>query len=96
MDLSININNTGDILLEGNPQDIVKKAECFVHFTYVKSGEQLVGLDIQGNESTLTDPEIATKTLCDEEEQIFFILETSPHMSLNGSLFLTVATNSVS
>ena len=30
-------------------------------------------LDIQGNESTLTDPEIATKTLSDEEEQFFLL-----------------------
>ena len=55
------INNTGGILLEGNPQDIVKKAQSFVHFTYVKSGEQLMVVDIQGNESTLTDSEIATR-----------------------------------
>ena len=53
-------------------------------------------LDIQGNVSTLTGPEIATKTLSDEEEQFFFVLGTSPHMPLNGSLFLTVATKSVS
>ena len=29
-------------------------------------------LDMQWNESTVTDPEIATKTLCDEEEQFLF------------------------
>ena len=83
-------------MLEGNPQDVVKKAQSFVHFTYVKSGEQLMVVDIQGNESTLTDSEIATKSLSHEEEQFFFVLETSPHKLLNGSLFLTVAANSVS
>lgn len=60
-------NNTGDILLKGNSQDIVEKAECFVHLTYVKSGENLMVLDKQRNESTLTDLEIATKTLFDEK-----------------------------
>ena len=58
-------------MLEGNPQDIVRKAQSFVHFTYVKSGEQLRVVDIQGNESTLTDSEIPTKTLSHEEEQFF-------------------------
>ena len=29
------IDNTGDILLEGSPQDVVKKAERFVHFIYI-------------------------------------------------------------
>ena len=29
------IDNTDDILLEGSPQDVVKKSECFVHFIYV-------------------------------------------------------------
>ena len=83
-------------MLEGNPQDIVKKAQSFVHFNYVKSGDQLMVVDIQGNESTLADSEIATKALSHEEEQFFFVLETFPHKLLNGSLFLTVATNSVS
>ena len=55
------INNTGNVLLEGNFQDIVEKAKCFVHFTYVKSCEQLMVSDIQGNESTLTDPQSATR-----------------------------------
>ena len=32
-------------------------------------------LDIQGNRSTLTGPEIATKTLSDEEEQFFLFWE---------------------
>lgn len=83
-------------MLEGNPQHIVKKAQSFVHFNYVKSGDQLMVVDIQGNESTLTDSEIATKALSHEEEQSFFVLETFLHKLLNGSLFLTVATNSVS
>ena len=29
------IGNTGDILLEGSPQDVVRKVACFVHFIYV-------------------------------------------------------------
>ena len=33
--------NTVDVLLEGFPQGIIEKAQCFVHFIYVKSGEEL-------------------------------------------------------
>ena len=29
------IDNTGYILLEGSPHDVVKKAERFVHFIYI-------------------------------------------------------------
>ena len=29
------INNTGDILLKGNPQVVVKKIRYFIHFIYV-------------------------------------------------------------
>ena len=67
-------------MLEGNPQDIVKKAQSFVHFTYVKSGEQLTVVDIQGNESTLTDSEIATNTLSHEEEHFFLFWK---HLLIN-------------
>ena len=82
-------------MLEGNSQGIVEKAQCFVHFTYAKSGEQLV-LDVQGNESTLIDPETATTTLLDEKKQILFCSGNLFSHALNGSLFLMVATNSVS
>ena len=33
--------NTVDVLLEGFPEGIIEKAQCFVHFIYVKSGEEL-------------------------------------------------------
>ena len=42
----------------------------------VKSGEQLKVLDMQGNESTLTDSETATSVLSNEEDQPFWFPKT--------------------
>ena len=48
------------------------KAEAFSHFTYQKSGQQLMVVDIQGVGHQLFDPEIATSTLMDDDMSIFF------------------------
>ena len=53
------INNTGDILLKGNPQVVVKKTRYFIHFIYVTY--QFMVLDTEG-----------TKTLSDESKQFLF------------------------
>ena len=42
---------------------LLQKAECFAHYTYVKSGEKLMVLDIQGSGYRLYDPEIASTEL---------------------------------
>lgn len=45
------------------------KAETFSHYTYCKSGKQLMVVDIQGVNYTLFDPEIATSELLDNADQ---------------------------
>lgn len=68
------INNTGEICVEPeHVNEISLKAEAFVHFTYVRSHEQLMVTDIQGVDYKLCDPEIATSQLTDPaDSSIFF------------------------
>ena len=42
-----------------NSNSMGQKAECLVHFTYEKSQEKLIVVDLQGSGYTLYDPEIA-------------------------------------
>ena len=63
------INNTGDVF---GDSELTMKAEAFSHFTYQKSGQQLMVVDIQGVGHQLFDPEIATSTLMDDDMSIFF------------------------
>ena len=65
------INNTGDILVKDNSA-IALKAESFAHYSYVKSGEQLIVVDLQGVGYCLFDPEIASVRLYDEDNSIYF------------------------
>ena len=60
------INNTGEILVNDN-SSIALEAESFAHYSYVKSGEQLIVVDIQGVGFCLFDPEIASVKLYDED-----------------------------
>lgn len=55
-----------------NVDEIYKKAECFVHYTYVASNHKLMLLDIQGAEYSLYDPEIATQEISDEDDEVYF------------------------
>ena len=52
---------------------LLQKAECFAHYTYVKSGEKLMVLDIQGSGYRLYDPEIASTELVVENELLFCV-----------------------
>ena len=66
------INNTGlgSINIESANEAanvIGLKAECLVHFSYQKSGKQLMVVDIQGNGYDLFDPEIASTELVDAD-----------------------------
>ena len=64
------LNNTG--LVCGNRStDECKKAECLAHYSYEKSSEKLMLLDIQGSMYTLFDPEIASATLLIDSEYLF-------------------------
>ena len=65
------INNTGEILVNDN-SSIALKAESFAHYSYVKSDEQLIVVDIQGVGFCLFDPEIASVKLYDEDRSIYF------------------------
>ncbi len=47
------------------------KADCLVHYSYQKSNEQLMLLDIQGSNYSLFDPEIGTKDLLVNDEVLF-------------------------
>ena len=65
------INNNGTIV-DFQESEAVKKAETYSHFSYVKSSKTLMVLDIQGVGFTLTDPEIASSSLTDTENNIMF------------------------
>lgn len=64
------INNTGSVCGEST-SDICKKAECLTHYSYEKSSQQLMLLDLQGSKYTLFDPEIASVSLCANKEFLF-------------------------
>ena len=54
------VNNTGEVC--GDPEsDICKKAECFAHYSFIRSDNELMVLDIQGCDDKLCDPEVATQ-----------------------------------
>jgi hypothetical protein len=64
------VNNNGDILpLHTSKLDVGLKAQCYCHYTYVKSGKQLMVLDIQGVNYQLCDPEISSTNLKDTADQ---------------------------
>ena len=65
------VNNNGYVCGDGG--ELSSKVETFSHYTYVKSGTQLMVLDIQGVGYSLSDPEIATSELLDNtDNSIFF------------------------
>ncbi len=64
------VNNNGDILpLHTSKLDVGLKAQCYCHYTYVKSKKQLMVLDIQGVNYQLCDPEISSTNLKDTADQ---------------------------
>ena len=64
------VNNTGDIINHGN--EVGLKAEAFAHYSFVKSGKQLMVLDLQGVYFQLCDPEIASTELYADDLSIYF------------------------
>ena len=64
------VNNTGDII--NNEKEVGLKAEAFAHYSFVKSGKQLMVLDLQGVEFQLCDPEIASTKLYADDSSIYF------------------------
>ena len=57
------VNNNGNVCCKGDRSALFDKAECLGHFTYERSGNKVMLLDIQGSEYSLIDPEIASKEL---------------------------------
>lgn len=69
------INNNGVSHTDGVDTSLVEKAECLTHFSYVKSDQHLMLVDIQGSQFKLYDPEIATViTPIDENGTLKFCL----------------------
>ena len=65
------VNNDGKCccLDEESKDELVNKAECLAHFSYIHSNGNLMLLDLQGSDYVLYDPEIATKELLDGENE---------------------------
>ena len=68
------MNNTGVRCVP--PEHVVgQKAECLSHFSFEKSNNKLLLVDLQGSGHTLLDPEIAsvqfTDDKADESEYLF-------------------------
>ena len=58
------INNTGEIIQDEDADvRVLQKAEAFTHYSFVKSGNQFLIVDLRGVGYTLCDLEIASKQL---------------------------------
>ena len=70
------VNNDGSITPDCNAAMEVKKmAECLTHFSFFKSKEQLMLVDIQGSANVLYDPEVATMHgSFDEKNELLFCM----------------------
>ena len=55
------MNNTG--IPCGVDSDVRKKCESLAHFSYERSGENLIVVDMQGSGHSLFDPEIGEQVL---------------------------------
>ena len=64
------VNNTGDVCGDAD-SDLCKKAECFVHYSYIRSEKKLMALDIQGCNYILCDPEVASEESRKDGEFLF-------------------------
>ena len=82
------VNNDG-ICLESPSEeyeDVFRKAQCLVHFSYNYSGEKMMLLDIQGSMFSWYDPEIATAELNDDTDnsgEIYFCAGNLSHLSID-------------
>ena len=67
------INNNGDFILNDDDEkdEVMMKAEAFMHFSFIKSQGNLMITDIQGIGYYLTDPEVASKKAFDGDKKFF-------------------------
>ena len=64
------INNDGSICKDDDTPSA--KAQCLAHFSYEKSNDEVMLVDIQGSGYTLYDPEIASGVLQDKTNEFLF------------------------
>jgi endo-1,4-beta-D-glucanase Y len=72
------MSNTGAVCIEPATNEWVQKAECFAHFSYEKSSNKLMVVDIQGTDHMLYDPEIASAEQFDNNELVLHLTYLSP------------------
>ena len=82
------VNNDGVICTSKN-DDLQKKAECLVHFSYIKSNKKLMLADIQGAGHNLTDPEIASLTGAYNDEEHLLFCAGNYSQEAHGNFFKT-------
>ena len=61
------INNNGVITCDEG--EVRNKSEAFIHFTWERSGKNLMVVDLQGVEYCLCDPEVASMDICSKDEE---------------------------
>lgn len=76
------VNNDGSLSTTHLAQELQAKAECLVHFSFIKSKKTLMMLDIQGCEYTLFDPEIASLQ-CNVDNGVFCLVWAICQLSLS-------------
>ena len=64
-------------------EEVYAKAEIFSHFGYGESNRELMLLDLQGVGNRLYDPEIATSTLIDDNDNETFFC--TGNLSVNAN-----------
>ena len=64
------MNKTGEVCGDRN-DEFCQKAECLSHFSFEKSDNKLMIVDIQGSGANLYDPEIATMELLADGKILF-------------------------
>ena len=65
------LNNT--VVPYGVNSEIRQKCESLAHFSYERSHENIMVVDMQGSDHILFDPEIASKELLDGKEVLFSV-----------------------
>ena len=70
------VNNDGSITRDCNTAvEVQNMSECLTHFSFFKSKEQLMLVDIQGSNNLLYDPEVATmQGSFDEKNELLFCM----------------------
>ena len=76
------INNDGSIIFSEDNAEMVAKAECLSHFTFEKSKQELILVDIQGAGFNLYDPEISSINVIFDNEGFCFSIGNCSKVAL--------------